>query len=103
MVRIQPVGPDKRSMAPLLRGDLPTALVELEAAVRADPLNAAALRNLACLLDVAGRHDEALLLYHKAIGLAPDDAMAHSNLGLVYVRQGSIDKAKTAFQTAVAA
>jgi protein O-GlcNAc transferase len=85
-----------------LAGDLGRARAACEAAVQADPGNASALRNLGCVLDASGHHQDAVLLYQRALGLRPDDAIVLSNLGVAYLNQQCPELARAAFERAVA-
>jgi len=73
----------------LLAGGRPAeALVELAAALRADPADVEALKNEGSALDVLGRRPEAIAAYAEAVRLKPDYAEARSDLGLVLLQEG---------------
>jgi tetratricopeptide (TPR) repeat protein len=55
------------------KGNVPRAITEMEAYVKANPENPGALYNLAALLDASGRYQEALDLYTRAITLSSKD------------------------------
>jgi tetratricopeptide (TPR) repeat protein len=54
-------------------GNVPRAITEMEAYTQANPQSAAALYNLAVMLDATGRYEEALDLYTRAITLSSKD------------------------------
>jgi serine/threonine-protein kinase len=56
--------------------------------IRIDPLNSVAFRNLGLYLYYAGQQQEARAALGKALGLAPEVAMAHGILAQVYLAQG---------------
>ena len=51
---------------------------------------------------LAGKYDEASDYYQKAIGINPDFAAAHANLGLTYMHKEKLDKALVSLQKAIA-
>lgn len=51
------------------------------------------LGHLASLLDEAGRTEEALALYSRALQLLPDDAATHSNIARIYTQMGRTEEA----------
>ncbi len=55
------------------RGLWSEALFRFEKAEKLDPNNARILNNLAVAQEAAGRYDDALATYKKALGLAPGD------------------------------
>jgi len=61
----------------------------------------ALLVNIANIYSNAGKYDEAKELYKRAIELREKDVLAHHNLGLVYLIQGSIDSAKHEIQRGI--
>ncbi|WP_434382787.1 tetratricopeptide repeat protein [Melittangium boletus] len=65
---------EDRAQQPILQaartGDMPGAVTQMEAYVRAHPDNAPALYNLGVLLDATGRYPEALERYTQAISLS---------------------------------
>jgi len=56
--------------------------------------------NVAGALQAAGRVDEAIVRYRRAINLFPQFADAHSNLGILLAAQGDHDGALNEYQTA---
>jgi tetratricopeptide (TPR) repeat protein len=69
--------------------DYRSALAIWEDTVAKVPDNARALNNLGIQYEEAGRFDEAVSSYTRAIELAPQFAQALSNLGSLLVRKGS--------------
>ncbi len=68
---------DDKAQKPIIevaeKGNVPRAITEMEGYVQNNPQNAAALYNLAVLLDASGKYQEALDLYTKAISLSSKD------------------------------
>lgn len=64
------------------------AIVEYQAALHADPDAPPILTNLANLYAHLERHDEARMLYERAIAVAPGYAAAHFNLGMLHLDAG---------------
>lgn len=58
--------------------------------------------NLATALQDAGRTDEAIAHYRRAIAIQPDYAPAYNNLGVVLRANGSVDAAIDSYQQALA-
>jgi predicted O-linked N-acetylglucosamine transferase (SPINDLY family) len=52
-------------------------------------------------LQQAGRLDDAIAVYRRAVALAPDDACAHNNTGSALREQGRLDEAIAAFRRAI--
>lgn len=52
-------------------------------------------------LILAGKVEEAVSIYGKAVGLKPENAQAHYNLGTISVMAGRIAEAETSFRRAV--
>jgi Flp pilus assembly protein TadD len=72
-----------------------------ECTVRQRPLGARAYNNLGVALVACGQVDEAVVDYHKALALNPEDAEAHTNLGNVFARRGQVDKAAAQYRKAL--
>jgi tetratricopeptide (TPR) repeat protein len=51
---------------------------------------------------LAGKYDEAIEYYKKAIGINPDFAAAHANLGVTYMNKGRLKEALVTLQKALA-
>ena len=51
---------------------------------------------------LTGKYDEAIEYYKKAIGINPDFAAAHANLGVTYMNKGNLDEALVSLQKALA-
>ncbi|HEX8438152.1 tetratricopeptide repeat protein [Archangium sp.] len=68
---------DDKAQKPIIevaeQGNVPRAITEMEGYVQGNPRNAAALYNLAVLLDASGKYQEALDLYTQAISLSSKD------------------------------
>jgi Flp pilus assembly protein TadD len=56
--------------------------------------------NVAAALETAGRRDEAIFYYRRAVDLFPEFPEAHSNLGILLASQGDHDGALSEYQTA---
>lgn len=74
-------------------GRLDTAIATYRRAVAIDPLYSVAFRNLSLYLYYAGRLKEATAALGKALELAPESAMVHNMLGLVYLAQAQPQEA----------
>ena len=83
------------------QGDPRSALVHCEEAVRLRPDFAPACHNLANVLDVLGRLDEAKLWLLEAIRLRPDMAAAHAGLGGVLEQLGDMEHATLSLREAL--
>jgi len=70
-------------------------------AALADPRSAEARYVTGRLHEAEGRLAEAEASYREAIGLAPDDARTHNNLGCVLHMQGKIDAALVSYRKAL--
>ncbi len=57
--------------------------------------------NMANVLDMRGRADEAIELYRKALAINPDHALAHYNLATVFVKKGTVGDAIHHFREAL--
>jgi tetratricopeptide (TPR) repeat protein len=71
---------------PLLSSDLMRAITE---------------NNIAIALQDAGRFDEALTRYRRAIALQPDYAPAYNNMGTALRAKGNVDEAMAAYRRAL--
>jgi tetratricopeptide (TPR) repeat protein len=70
----------------VVTGRIPEAELELDAAIRLDPLYGPAYVNLADLYRATGRDGEALRLLREGVTRLPEDAALHHTLGLTLVR-----------------
>lgn len=88
-----------------LSEDAGKAVTEFQAAQKAAGEKDANLHLILAKLgesyDAAGKNDEAVEAYRKAIALKPDVAGYYNNMGNVLARQGKIDETKQAYQKAV--
>jgi len=58
--------------------------------------------NLAYEMTKKGRVEEAMKLWNLALGMQPDDAKVHNNIGGLLLRQGRLDEAAWHFERAIA-
>lgn len=79
--------------------DLAQALDHFRRAVELEPGANPALRGLASALTSAGREDEALAVWEKAVAADPKDDFSTYNLGIAYFNKGDRAKALHAFET----
>ena len=70
-----------RASIHLTEGEKEKAIKALEHALKSSPENLAALRMLANLYTEVGRHADGLAIDRGIVRLAPDDEIAHYNLG----------------------
>lgn len=89
----------QRGTAQVYLGD-GTAEGTFRAAIDADPKHYRALTNLGNVLLEAGRTDEAIELYERAVRLNEGFANAHHNLGVAYRRKGQVSKSVAAIRKA---
>ncbi len=82
-----------RGVAYLESGEYKNAITEFDAALRADPSNFEARKNLAGAHLEEGNWEQARDNYLKARDLKPTDPAIYANLALVYQRLGEIGKA----------
>ena len=80
------------------QGNYPSAVVKYEEAVRLEPYNLAALRNLALDLVRTHRFDSAIVVSYKYLGERQTDADAMNNLGLAYLGKADTAKALASFR-----
>jgi Flp pilus assembly protein TadD len=77
----------------MAKGDAAGAAVHAREAVRLDPGDARAQKNLGYVLYRLGRVDEAIAAFEEAIALWPGYAEAHGNLAIAYGKKGRIEEA----------
>ena len=92
---------EKRGVAAGEAGDLNRALVELRAAVGADPERSSSRLNLGTALAQSGDLEGALQQYREAVRLDPESAQAHLNLAVLLAKGGDRDRAIDHFRRAV--
>lgn len=90
----------QRGTAQVYLGDAKTAEAAFRAAAEGDPKHYRALTNLGNVLLEAGRTDEAIELYERAVRLNEGFANAHHNLGVAYRRKGQVSKSVAAIRKA---
>jgi tetratricopeptide (TPR) repeat protein len=96
----------KQGMEYLKQNQYSEAVTEFEAAAEIDPNQFAVYANLGQAYASANQADKGIEAYQKAIALRQDKAdktalgSIYNNLGQLYLKQGDIEGAKQAFQTA---
>lgn len=88
-------------VAYLRERNVPSAIGELQAAVKADPRNWAAQNKLGLAYLAAGATDKAVDCLATAAKLNPENAEVQNNYGLVLMRVGRVEEAVTAFEVAI--
>ncbi len=83
------------------RGDLEAAEKHFRQSVSRDSSNIHGLNLLGMICINTGRPDEAVELITRALEIKPDDAQAHSNLGLAYQRIGKLELAERHFRESI--
>jgi len=84
-----------------LRGMLDEALLEFKAASSIDKDRAKYYTAMTSIESARRRYSEAVGYYKKAIGLHPDYADLHNNLGVAYYKQEDLDNAIPEFRKAI--
>ena len=74
-------------------GQKKEAMEAFNLAIKKDPKSEAVLLNYGTTLDNDGEPDKAIEIYKKALSLNPDYALAHRNIGFVYLFQGDLERA----------
>jgi Tfp pilus assembly protein PilF len=82
--------------------DYETAVVEFEQLRENNPDNTLVLRYLAISLDLVGRTDEAIGVYHEALSFDANDVAVHYHLGVTNYSAGLADGAAVAFRRVLA-
>jgi tetratricopeptide (TPR) repeat protein len=77
-------------------GDPASAIPHLQSALALDPQHPAAIHALLRAFEDTGRLDEAFAVTHQRIADAPDDALAHTRLSILYQRAGDVPAAEAA-------
>lgn len=96
----------KQGMEYLKQNQYSEAITEFEAAAEIDPNQFAIYANLGRAYASANQADKGIGAYQKAIALKQDEAdktalgSIYNNIGQLYLKQGDIEGAKQAFQTA---
>lgn len=90
----------QRGTAYVFLADAAAAERAFARATELDPKHYRALTNLGNLLLEAGRTDEAIVLYERAIRLNEGFPNAHHNLGVAYRRKGQVSKSVAAIRRA---
>ncbi len=75
------------------KGNIDDALVCYIDAVKLNPKNHIALRNLGVISWITHAHEDAITYFRKTLALSPDDAESLLGLGLIYQRIGINDEA----------
>jgi len=86
----------------LAEGAHAAALVEFQKALRLDPDNFAAIKNIGRIHARLGDHDQARVFLERAFKMNPVDAQVCNNLGVVYSDLGNSAEAIRYFENAVA-
>src|SRR5450755_2615600 len=90
---------DKEEPAPLVS---PSNIVALGETIKSDPDNPQAYNTRGAALAQAGRTQDALADFNKAISLDPNYAEAYANRGLAYHQTRRLDQAMADYQRAIA-
>ena len=88
--------------AHLAKGDKPAAIAELTRYSKAGGRNPATIKQLATLLEEAGRGAEAAAALERLIYIAPLDEELHTRLGNLWLAQGNAEGAIREFTTVIA-
>jgi tetratricopeptide (TPR) repeat protein len=79
----------------------PTNIASLTAVVQRNPSDPQAYNMRGSVFGQAGRNDEALADFNKAISLDPNYSQAYANRGLIYRKTGKLDLALTDYNKAL--
>jgi serine/threonine-protein kinase len=77
------------------------AIAEFEQAIKADPLNADAWREMGNSYDALGRHRDAETAFLRAIQFRPGDWASHNDMGRFYWGRGDYGKAEEHFRKVI--
>lgn len=88
-------------VAYLRERNVPSAIGELQTAVKADPRNWSAQNKLGLAYLAAGATEKSVVCLEKAAKLNPKSAEVQNNYGLVLMRVGRTEEAVTAFEAAI--
>lgn len=78
----------------LFDGDVDNAERWAKHGIDIDPLNIANLRVLGDIYALSDRIDEAILVYERALSLAPDSGRLHGRLGRAHMYRGDFESAR---------
>jgi tetratricopeptide (TPR) repeat protein len=73
-------------------GDLPSARAQLDTALRLDPKNSAALREMGLILFAGGQYDLARRFFVRAVTANPEDRAAQGYLGCAMMRLNRVQE-----------
>lgn len=90
-----------KGMVALSQRDLAAAESNLKRAIDLDPKNLEAYQQLAGVLRVSNRVDEAIGLYEQAVKEKPDSGPAHHLLAVLYEMKGDNEKAISHYEAAI--
>jgi tetratricopeptide (TPR) repeat protein len=86
----------------LRRKDIPSAIAHLDAALRVEPEEPAALNTLGVALESDGKLDRAIDEFQHALRVRPDDHSAQYNLANALAAQGRLEDAAAGFRRLLA-
>lgn len=89
------------AIALLAAGRNDEAATELKTALKLDPKNVEALRNLGAAYEKTGGVEQAIIQYQAALQENPENKYAHYNLAVAYGKQGKTDEALAELQLAL--
>ncbi|MBW1960849.1 MAG: tetratricopeptide repeat protein, partial [Deltaproteobacteria bacterium] len=75
------------------KGDFAQAIAQYRNALSLRPDFVPALKNLAITFAMLGNYEKALSLFHKVIGILPDDADVYYKIACIYARQKKTEEA----------
>ncbi len=87
----------------LSRKDTPSAIAHLEAALRVEPEQPAALNTFGVALEADGKLDAAIEQFRHVLRIRPDDASARYNLANTLAANGNLEEAAVNFRQFLAA